>query len=261
MSSQDQAAALLMSVVFSFDGAVLGVALAYTAVRSVLRFRSNSSALHKLQEAPSLGVSDLRSILSQEDSGDSSSSSGSPSQLPSFEGKLVIVRGIVEAKSSVDANWNILKPNLLISQESGDKAVIIQRTQTCLYNEWKGFLGWTSDLRTILSRSWRQRESSSTRMIPFVLVESSQRRNDYVIVDMDGSGHALPLTTVYHQLQPINPSPYTLLQALFGHEYPVGLLDEEKILPVGKEVNAAGLCILRNGILEIKSCKDLPYFL
>lgn len=130
MSSQDQTAALLMSVVFSFDGAVLGVALAYTAVRSVLRFRSNSSALHKLREAPSSGISDLRSILPQEDSVDSSSSSGSPSQPPSFEGKLVIVRGIVEAKASVDANWNILKPNLLISQESGDKAVILQRTQT-----------------------------------------------------------------------------------------------------------------------------------
>ena len=41
----------------------------------------------------------------------------------------------------------------------------------------------------------------------------------------------------------------------------VGLLDEEKILPVGKDITAVGLCSLKNGIAEIKSCKDLPYFL
>ncbi|KHN43831.1 Mitochondrial ubiquitin ligase activator of nfkb 1 [Glycine soja] len=78
---------------------------------------------------------------------------------------------------------------------------------------------------------------------------------------MDGSRHPLPLTTVYHKLQPITASPYTFLQALFGHEYPVGLLDEEKILPLGKDITAVGLCSLKNGIAEIKSCKYLPYFL
>lgn len=41
----------------------------------------------------------------------------------------------------------------------------------------------------------------------------------------------------------------------------VGLLYEEKILPLGKEITAVGFCNLRNGIPEIKSCKDLPYFL
>lgn len=41
----------------------------------------------------------------------------------------------------------------------------------------------------------------------------------------------------------------------------VGLLYEEKILPLGKDVTAVGMCNLKNGILEIKSCKDLPYFL
>ena len=58
--------------------------------------------------------------------------------------------------------------------------------------------------------------------VPFILVEGGQwPQSDCVIVNMDGSRHSLPLTTVYHQLQPINASPYTFLQALFGHEYPV----------------------------------------
>ena len=41
----------------------------------------------------------------------------------------------------------------------------------------------------------------------------------------------------------------------------VGLLDEEKILPLGKDITAVGHCSLKNGIAEIKSCKDIPYFL
>lgn len=41
----------------------------------------------------------------------------------------------------------------------------------------------------------------------------------------------------------------------------VALLDEEKILPLGKEITAVGVCSLKNGNLEIKSCKDLPFFL
>ena len=41
----------------------------------------------------------------------------------------------------------------------------------------------------------------------------------------------------------------------------VGLLDEEKILQLGKDITAVGVCSLKDGIPEIKSCKDLPYFL
>jgi len=59
--------------------------------------------------------------------------------------------------------------------------------------------------------------------VPFVLIDVGRRPStlEYVVVNMDGSRHPLPLTTVYHKLQPINASPYTFLQALFGHEYPV----------------------------------------
>lgn len=45
--------------------------------------------------------------------------------------------------------------------------------------------------------------------------------SDYVVVNMNGSRHPVPLVTVYHHLQPITASPYTFLQAFFGHEYPV----------------------------------------
>lgn len=43
--------------------------------------------------------------------------------------------------------------------------------------------------------------------------------------------------------------------------FKVGLLDEEKILPLGKDITAVGVCSFKGGIPEIKSCEDLPYFL
>ncbi|KAF3452032.1 hypothetical protein FNV43_RR08128 [Rhamnella rubrinervis] len=290
-SSQERAiVSLLSEVALSFDGAFLGVALAFAAVRTVFKYVSNSAALCKVREAPYVTVSDLRSILESENSNESQPSNG----------KLVIVRGTVETEGS----WNSLKTNVLVSQESGHRAVVIQRTLTCIYHEWRGFLGRTSDLRAIFLRSKRREESSSFRsvhslpifsnigylrpkkffsdrdligitrhskvdegideqpQVPFVLVEGGQwPRSDSVAVNMDGSKHPLPLVTNYHKLLPVINSPHTFLQTLFGQEYPVGLLDEEKILPLGKEITAVGVCSLKNGNPEIQSCKDLPYFL
>ena len=58
--------------------------------------------------------------------------------------------------------------------------------------------------------------------MPFVLIDGRRSPHAYnVVVNLDGSEHPLPLITVYHKLQPINASPYTFLQALFGHDYPV----------------------------------------
>ena len=127
MSSPDQAiASLLSQLALSFDGAVLGIALAYAAVRSLLKFSATSSSLNKILKAPSVAhVSDLRSILAVHDDRDSSSSQPSDNHQ-----KLVVLRGTVEAKSAVDSSWKTFKPNVLLSQESGDKAVVIQRTQT-----------------------------------------------------------------------------------------------------------------------------------
>ncbi|XP_022992269.1 E3 ubiquitin-protein ligase SPL2 [Cucurbita maxima] len=252
MSSSEQAlVSLLSQFALSFDGAVLGAALAYAAVRTVLKLTASCSALDELRKAPYVSVSDLRHIISDGDSGKSES-----------DHKLVVVRGTVEARSSVEGNWKSVQPNVLISQESGDRAVIIQRTQMCIFNEWKGFFGWTSDLRAIFGRTFRKQESTSFRTVPFVLVdEGHSPYSDFVVVNMDGSRHPLPLTTVYHQLQPVSATPYTFLQALFGHEYPVGVLDEEKILPLGKNISAVGICSFKNGVPVIKSCKDFPHFL
>ncbi|KAM7480614.1 hypothetical protein LguiA_028827 [Lonicera macranthoides] len=256
MSVHDQAAAAVISqVALAADGAVLGLALAYVAVRSIIKFTSASSSLRKISDAPSLPVSDLRRLLEDHANDVSSQSEGG--------GRIVIVSGTVDSKSVVDGNWKSLRPNnVLTSHESGERGVILQRTQTCIYTEWRGFFGWTSDLRSIFARSWKEQESSSLRMVPFVLVEGGKwPQSDFVIVNMDGSRHPLPLTTVYHNLQPVSASPYTFLQALFGHEYPVGLLDEEKILPLGKDITAVGTCSLKDGTPVITSCKDLPYFL
>lgn len=119
MSSPEHAlVSLLSQFAFSFDGAVLGAALAYAAVRTVLKLTTSRSALNNLREAPYVRVSDLRSVIPDRNSKQSES-----------DQKLVVVRGTVEAKSSVEGSWKSLLPNVLISQESGDRAVIIQRTQ------------------------------------------------------------------------------------------------------------------------------------
>ncbi|KAI3814906.1 hypothetical protein L1987_14553 [Smallanthus sonchifolius] len=254
MSVHDQAAvAVLSQVALAADGAVLGLALAYIAVRSIFKFKTTSSALNKVKKAPSVSVSDLRSVISNPSDQDTDTTT-------SCDEKLVIIRGVVETKSVVNGNWK--KQNVLVSHESNEKAVILQRTQTCIYNEWRGFFGWTSDFRSLFARHWKEQETSSLRTVPFILVDGGKwPQSDYLIVNLDGSKHPLPLTTVYHNLQPISASPYTFLQAFFGHEYPVGLLDEEKILPVGKEITAVGLVSMKNGTPEVMACNDLPFFL
>uniref|UniRef100_A0A7C9CTV0 RING-type E3 ubiquitin transferase n=1 Tax=Opuntia streptacantha TaxID=393608 RepID=A0A7C9CTV0_OPUST len=249
MSAGDQAAvAILTQVALAADGAVLGLALAYVAVRSFIKFAATSSALRRISDAPSVKVSDLRSLISDE-----ADANGE---------RLVVVRGTVESKSAVDGSWKSLWNDVLVSHDSGERAVVILRSQKCIYNEWRGFFGWYPDVRTVLARAWREQGSTSIRTVPFLLVEGQQQpQTDYVVVDLDGSKHPLPLTTVFHKMQPIQATPYSFLQAVFGHEYPVGLLDEEKILALGKNVTAVGICSSKDGVPEIKSCRDLPYFL
>ncbi|KAB2613073.1 mitochondrial ubiquitin ligase activator of NFKB 1-like [Pyrus ussuriensis x Pyrus communis] len=231
--------------VLSWDGAVLGVSLACAAVHSVLNFTSTSSSLSKLRDAPAVKVSDLRSILPLDQSD-----------------RLVVVRGTVEAKSAVDGTWTSLKSGVLISKETNHRAVVVDSTKTCIVQEWKGLIGWSSDLRAIIWRYWREHESNLVRKVPFVLVDGDQWPiRDMVVVNVEGSSHPIPLTIACHHLQPVNPSPFSFLKALFGTNYPIGVLTVDKILPVGKEISAVGLCSLKNGVSEIKFCNDLPYFL
>ncbi|KAL4570639.1 hypothetical protein LXL04_026298 [Taraxacum kok-saghyz] len=102
----------------------------------------------------------------------------------------------------------------------------------CIYNEWRGFFGWTSHFRSLFARHWKEQESSSIRTVPFVLVD----------------GKFWPQSDLL--------SCFSFLLLL-----KVGLLDEEKILPVGKEITVVGLVILKNEIPEVMACKDLPFFL
>uniref|UniRef100_A0A0V0I2M0 RING-type E3 ubiquitin transferase n=1 Tax=Solanum chacoense TaxID=4108 RepID=A0A0V0I2M0_SOLCH len=213
-----------------------------------MEFKANSSALHKIKDARLVGISDLCSLPSSSDSNVNS------------ESKLVIIRGIVEAKSALEGNSNSFRANVLSSQDdSAEKAVILQHTRAFFNIQWRGIFSWCGDLFTLIPS---MDESSSLRKVPFVLVETGRwPQPEYVNVNMDGSRHPLPLVTVYHHLRPLHATPLTFLQALFGHYYPVGVLDEEKILPLGKDITAVGVCSSKDGILEIKSCEDLPYFL
>ncbi|XP_010534938.1 PREDICTED: E3 ubiquitin-protein ligase SPL2-like [Tarenaya hassleriana] len=255
MSSPEHALlSLLSELAFSFDGAVLGLALAYGAVRSVLKCTSSSTALSKIRDSPELRISDLRSLIptSHDESHPYDRRNGD-------DQRVVIIRGTVRPKLAVGGSS---KNNVLVSQETGDRAVIIERTQTYMYSGWKSFFHFSSGHRAIFGRSLRKQEASSLRMMPFVLVENDQQPlSNSVVVNLDGSMQPLPLTTVYNRIQPINASPYSFLQAIFFPEYPVGLLHEEKILPSGKDITAVGICSFNNGVPEIKSCKDLPYFL
>ncbi|KAL3739163.1 hypothetical protein ACJRO7_020545 [Eucalyptus globulus] len=113
--------------------------------------------------------------------------------------ELVTAGGPVEAKWAVEGEtWKCLRRNILglagLRRWGGDRTKD-SKCKCCISNEWKGFSGWTMDLQVLL-----------------VLIDGSQRpAADYV----------LPVTTVHHQLQPINAPPYTFVQALFNHEYPV----------------------------------------
>ncbi|KAK4479541.1 hypothetical protein RD792_015058 [Penstemon davidsonii] len=143
-------------------------------------------------------------------------------------GKLVIVRGTVEVKSAVVISLRSTGNDVVVSQ-SGDKGVILKNIQT----------------------------------VPFILVEKGNwPLSRYVTVDVEGSRHPLPpLTEVYHHLQSTDATPFTFLQAILGFDYPIMKLEKEKILPIGKDMTVVGICSLKDGIPQISSCSDLPYFL
>ncbi|CAA0814594.1 E3 Ubiquitin ligase family protein [Striga hermonthica] len=265
MSMLDRVTAAIVGHLFmAADGAMLGLGISYAAYCSFRKYSSTSSALRKIRQAPTVEPSDIRSVLFDGDGSrgyDESDSSVSCSD----GGKLVVVRGTVEVKSAVEkGNWKSIEgSNLVVSPETGDEGVLLERVYTCIYHELRGIFRWPNDIRSLLSNSLKPQGSSSIRMVPFILVEGEKQphHSDYLIVNMEGSKHPLPLITVFSDVQPLNSSPYTFLQALLGLEYPVGLLHEEKILPLGKDITAVGVCNLKDGIPEIKSCEDLPYFL
>ncbi|CAF2056005.1 hypothetical protein HID58_070185 [Brassica napus] len=255
MSSPDRSAVfpLLIDIALSFDGAILGVTLALGAVRAAFKYASTSAALKKIKDAPEVSVSDLRSLIRASDD---------QSETSDDQERIVVVRGTVKAKVTGGEGSNKKKNNVLTSQETGDKALIIHRSQTYVYSGWKTLFQLTNGHRFLLERSLPKQGADFMRMVPFVIVDNTQpSQSSFLVVNMDGARQPLPLTTVYNRLQPINSSPYAFLQALFFPEYPVGLIDVEKILPPGRDLTAVGICSFNNGVPEIKSCQHLPYFL
>lgn len=241
-SSEEEICAALTRMALAGDGVVVGVGIAVLAIRTWLRFYLHSRALHQLNHTSVSRIADLRDLISKD-----------PSRKP-----VVIARGKVDTKSATGCT------DILIAHNAAEKAVIVQRTQTCLYNEWRGLFGWSSDLRGLLGwGSLKEQVTMSIRKVPFVLVEGQGfYKGSFVHIDLDESKHALPLATVYHQLHPVQASPYTFLQAIFGRGYPVGLLDEEKILSPGREITAVGILDrIIDGQPVIKSSKQLPLFL
>ncbi|XP_068343983.1 E3 ubiquitin-protein ligase SPL2-like [Pyrus communis] len=224
---------------------ILGVALVYAAVRTLLKLSSYSSVLPKVRIAPSVKISDLRPSLVFDQSDQSTA-------------KLAVFRGTVEAKSALDdSKWNIFKKSdVLVSRGTIDRAIIVRRTQTCVFNEWMALFGWW-DFRAYW-RALTDPGSSSLRKVPFILVEGGGRRkkpiSDFVVVNVHRSRQPLPLTTVYRRLHPViaSPSPCSFFEALYGRdECQGGVLEEEEILRLGKEISAIGLYSFKNGLLEL----------
>ncbi|KAI3842669.1 hypothetical protein MKX03_027333 [Papaver bracteatum] len=203
------------------DVAAAGVVSAYCAVKTWRKYCFTSNALHKIREAPNVNVSDLRQLLEKEvETGNGAG------------GKLVVVRGIVVEAQRRVGGWENIRPTALVSSEAVcGTAVLIENTQKVL-----------------------------SQKVPFVLLDIGRSlSSDYLFVNMEGSKHPLHISTVFHELQRVQASPSTFLQAVLRHPHPVGVLGEEKVLSIGKQISAVGVCSF--GVPQIKSSQDLPYFL
>lgn len=127
MSSRDETAAALARAATAFDGALLGMGLALCAASSWFKYLSTSNALRRIRLAPSAPISDLRSVI---DTGDGSSTEETGGE------RLVVIRGQVQPFSGADSATGIFSGGkavgALVSQGSGERAVIIKQTQTVL---------------------------------------------------------------------------------------------------------------------------------
>ncbi|CAM6049819.1 unnamed protein product [Sphagnum compactum] len=244
------------------DGVVLGLGMTFLAIRTWLKFRSHSKALKEVGETAVFGVSDLRTFLDCKENEVMVRTEvlEKPQEPPQKRDQLVIVRGTMQTRAALESQDSSCNVDTLSPKNAEDKAVYVERTQTYVYTEMSNLVGLVT--RKDLIKVTKQ-------MVPFVLVESEAHRHPrrqgeavFVHVNMDGSQHSLPLVTVFYQLHPVPASSYTFLQAMFGRRYPVGLLDEEKILPLGREITAVGVVnISSDGSPVIKSCNHLPVFL
>ncbi|CAM6110754.1 unnamed protein product [Calypogeia fissa] len=210
------------------------------------------------------------------------------------QSKLVIVRGKVYPRAMVQSTGTKGESDALMAQTGSEKGVFVERTQTyihtemnsllgwitqkdlvrltqkmCLYNEWRGIFGWECEWKGLLGwGSLKEQVTISRRKVPFVMTGSSSHEDStnlqvYVHIQLDDPPRQpLPLVTVYHKMDPVPATSHPFLHAMFGRRYPIGLLDEEKILPIGKEITAVGiLSTSSDGNPMLRACKQLPCFL
>ncbi|CAK9227628.1 unnamed protein product [Sphagnum jensenii] len=259
---EDELCVALTRIALAGDGVVLGIGMSVLALRTWLKYRAHSRALKELEETPLSRIADLRSL----------ELSTKQQQEKAAAAAIVMVRGRVQSKACVEESKHKTEHDTgaLTAENVDEKAVYLERTQTCLYNEWRGILGWGYDWRGILGWGSRKEQVTvSRRKVPFVLVErngpSDHKPGElavYVHINMEDTEHPIPLVTIYHRFHPVPSSSYTFLQAMFGRRYPVGLLDEEKILPLGREITAVGtLSVSLDGTPVIKPSGCLPVFL
>ncbi|KAL5725596.1 RING-type E3 ubiquitin transferase [Ranunculus cassubicifolius] len=223
MSMEDNTIAILSQLSSYSDVILSSLGLSYIGIKLWSRFKSTSSTLHQIHRAKSFQISDLCSLVSELES-------------DSSEGELVVVRGHI---ASSNKWWN-LGTNVLKAENSGEKGVVLHQTNGCfIYGDNESWASWLP---------WRYEKYTTITTVPFGLVENGQNGNSgYVFINMGKSSHQLPLKTIYRKLPTV-------------HSKPVGLL-EEKILPLGKEISAIGICSAQNGKPEISSCNELSYFL
>ncbi|KAG0579579.1 hypothetical protein KC19_4G107900 [Ceratodon purpureus] len=289
---EDELCAALTRLAFAGDGLVMGIGMTVLAIRTWIKFWSHSKALKDIKETPVTRIADLRTLVEETDVGPREEirkpekiissqqdlevfATRSKVKMPSRpwmgerpstpppdtnQQKLVIVRGRVQTKASVESEDSKRDAEALVALNVPEKAVFIERTQTYVHTEMSNFLGWITQKDLV---------KFTHQMVPFVLAETEAHWNFrprdvaiYVHINLDESHHPMPLVTVHHQLHPVPASSYTLFQAMFGRRYPVGLLDEEKILPLGAEITAVGvLQTAPDGTPVVKSSKRLPIFL
>ncbi|KAJ7569334.1 hypothetical protein O6H91_01G073600 [Diphasiastrum complanatum] len=233
MASYDEEfVAAVSSIALAGDGLVLGAGMALLALRTWLKYRSHAKALKRLEDTPLSHIADLRSLLllnpEEQSARDGSKSEYNSKSVPQIASKeqqhedvLVIVRGSVQPKSYVDSNGRGQNEEIVVAENAGQKAVLVEKSQTFLYNEKRGIFGWRLEWRGLFGwSSLKEKVTNSRKMVPFVLVEGfAGKRPAFICVDLADSRHPLPLTTVSHQLYPAQASSYTFLQAMFGQRY------------------------------------------
>ncbi|XP_024398250.1 E3 ubiquitin-protein ligase SPL2 isoform X2 [Physcomitrium patens] len=296
-SHDEEICVALTRIALAGDGVVLGLGMACLAVKAWLKYRTHEQALVAIKNTPLSHIADLRILLQRQTLNSDPEiviSNQYPRSIQMTEAlaskqparfgfrmwrkldadlikqeRIVMVRGKIQTKASVEPSAVLNAEDLqgITPSQSDTKAVYLERIQTCLYNGSRSLFGWGSEWRGLVGwGSVKEQFVVARRKVAFVLASNSEECSSepiaYIHVNMDVPKHPIPLLTVHHQFHPVSSSSYTLLQAIFGRRYPVGLLDEERILQMGREITAVGILdSTPDGKPVIKPCSGLPIFL